>query len=83
MPGECVGAAEGLLHSAKIALDLVLSLVVDSVFVASQIVWAREDGTARLACAGVDAIATMRASLTVQHGRRHTVVLWPQGSKIL
>lgn len=76
MPGECVSAAERFLNRAKIALDFVLSLIVDSVLVPGQIVGARKNGVARLASARVDAIATVRTSLTVQYGRCEAVFWW-------
>lgn len=74
VPGECISATERFLNCAKIALDFVLSLIVDSVLVPSQIVGTRKDGVARLASARVDAVATVRTSLTVQYGRCEAVI---------
>jgi len=68
MPGECIIPRKRLLLGAQVTADLDLASVVDRVFVSGEIVGAREDGVARLAGAGIDALAFVRTRLRVAEG---------------
>lgn len=63
---ERISSAECLFNGAEIAADLDLFAVVDGVLMPGQVIGAREDGTARLSSARVDAIAPVRPGLAVQ-----------------
>jgi hypothetical protein len=54
---------------AEMTPDLLLACVVDGVFVAGEVVRAREDGVAGLAGRRVDAVAFVGTCLAVAHER--------------
>jgi hypothetical protein len=65
MPGKRICAAERFLLSAEIASNLLLASIVDRILVPGKIVRPREHRIARLVRARVNAIASVRARLTV------------------
>lgn len=70
MPRQRVVPRKGLLLGAEVTADLLLACVVDGILVAGEVVGAREDGVARLAGGGVDALAFVWSGLAVSHERR-------------
>jgi len=71
MPGQGVGATEGLLLCAKVTANLLLSGVVYRVFVPCEVVGPGEDCAAWFAGTGIDAIAAVGTSLRVQEAGRY------------
>lgn len=65
VPRQRIVAAEGLLLDAECAAHFLLARVVDGVLVARQVVGSREDGVARLAGGGVDALTLVWARLRI------------------
>jgi len=59
---------EGFFFRAQMTTDLHLAAVVDSVLVPGKIIRPREDRVARLASAGIDAIASMGSGLRIAQG---------------
>ena len=64
--GQGISPAEGLLLSAKVAADLLLSGIVDGVLMSGKIVGPREHCIAGFSGARVDSVATMWTCLAVQ-----------------
>ena len=65
MPSEGVVARKCLLFATHGTSDLLLTAIVDSVFVTRKIVGPGEDGVARLVGGRIDACALMWTSLRV------------------
>ena len=63
MSGESIVPAERLLLGAQRTVHLLLAGVVNRVLVPRQIVRPREDGVARLARRGIDALALCQVSI--------------------
>jgi len=62
---QCIVAGEGLFFHTQCAANFLLARIVDRVFVAGKIVRTGEDGVARLAGCGVDALTLVWARLGV------------------
>lgn len=77
---ESICPAECLLFSTKIAVNLLLSRIVNRVLVASKIVGSREHSVARLASARVDPVTTMRSRLATNKARSHTHIVVRAGN---
>lgn len=80
---KSVRPAEGLLLGTHIATNFHLACVVNGVFVASEIVWAGEDGVAGFSCAGVDTVAPVRSSLAAHCAWRGLRILRLDGASTL
>lgn len=75
VPRQCISTAERLLLCTQVAVHFLLFGVVDRVLMPGQVVRPREDGVARLAGAGVDAIAAVRSGLAVEQAGSHAAVV--------
>lgn len=65
VPRQRIIAAECLLLDAKCAADFLLAGIVNCVFMSGEVIGSREDGVARLAGGGVNALTLVWARLRV------------------
>jgi len=65
VPCQRIVARESLFLNAQCATDLLLACIVDRILVSGKIVRARENGVARLAGGGVDALTLVWTRLRV------------------
>ena len=72
MPGQCIVAREGFLLGAQMTADLLLTSIVDRIFMSRQIIGPRKHGVARLPRRWVDPFTLVGSSLRVAGRRRVT-----------
>jgi len=67
--GESIISAEGLFFGTQVTTNLLLSCIVDCIFMSCEIVRPREDCVAGFASGGIDPFALMRPVLRVPKRR--------------